>query len=262
LSGSALAKVPKRGVLRILKIRHSTFLVDLDGIRILFDPAFQPNLGLSLLYREAPLKMGIERMGGIDLVAITSDELDHLNPDDLDILAQGRPHVLVPSEEAAKRLRHHGHRRVRVARPGRVIRFRGISVVTTPVPQGPGGHGGVGYRLEKAQRSLWHPGSPPPLYPDDSLLAWARHFPTEVLLGPWDGAEWVGGQPRVMGPDDSLILGALCQARFVIPQHDGLRPNALGQLLLPKPGGRFLRKRPKGAPRVVIPNLGRWYRVR
>lgn len=246
--------------LRLLKVRHSTFVVELGGVRALIDPCFSRDLGLSPFVTAGPPALEPERAGRHELLLVTSGRPDHFDPRGARRLGGGRPWCFVPDDDVARALRDAGHRRVRVVRAGDVFEVAGVEVSVSPSQDGLSGRAAVGYRLSRGGRALWHTGAPPPLDLFAAPLAWARAHPSEVVVACWDAFATVEGRRITMGALDGQILAALAGARVVVPAHDDAAPSALGGLLLrhePGPGERSL----PGGARVVVVEHGVWYRV-
>ncbi len=251
----ALAAASGEGSLRWLKVRHATFLVELDGLRLLFDPWFgrEPLTGVAL---SAPQPVpSVDGVGRVDLLFITSDRWDRFDPFSLRKLGGRDAYCFVPDEDCARRLRSAGYQRVRVTRAGDEWRHGDVTIQVSAAAEG------VGYRVLRRGRSLWNAGSLVPLDVDDAPIDFARRRPSEVVFSGWDpgpGARW----GYAIGKDDALLLAQLARARFVVPQADDVVPTAplrvaagwaLGYDDEPRP--------PPGGPRVVRPERGLWYRV-
>jgi L-ascorbate metabolism protein UlaG (beta-lactamase superfamily) len=76
---------------------HSTFILELDGKRILFDPVFEnagPLPGISRRYDKSPLKR--KELPEIDIVIITHDHYDHLEAATIKYLASKKIEFIVP----------------------------------------------------------------------------------------------------------------------------------------------------------------------
>ena len=76
---------------------HSTFILELDGKRILFDPVFENGGPLPFILRrfgESPLKR--EELPEIDIVVITHDHYDHLEAATIRFLASRNSKFIVP----------------------------------------------------------------------------------------------------------------------------------------------------------------------
>jgi L-ascorbate metabolism protein UlaG (beta-lactamase superfamily) len=76
---------------------HSTFILELDGKRILFDPVFENGGPLPFILRrfdESPIKR--EELPEIDIVIITHDHYDHLETATIKFLASQNIEFIVP----------------------------------------------------------------------------------------------------------------------------------------------------------------------
>lgn len=250
----------ERTTLRLLKVRHSTFLVELGGVRALLDPCFSRDLGLSPFVSARPPALEPERAGRYELLLVTSGRADHFDARALSRLGGGRPWCFAPDDDVARALRDAGHRRVRVVKAGDVFEVAGVEVSVSPSQDGLTGRPAVGYRLARGGRALWHTGAPPPLDVFAAPVSWARAHPSEVVLACWDAFATVEGRRITMSALDGQILAALAGARVVVPSHDDARATALGGLLLSHEPGPDARSLP-GGPRVVVVEHGVWYRV-
>lgn len=245
--------------LRLLKIRHSTFLVDIDGIRALVDPCFARGLGLGPLAVAPPPALEPERIGRHELLLVTSGRADHFDARSARRLG-GRPWCFVPHDDVARALRDAGHRRVRVVTPGDVFEVAGVEVSVSPSQDGLTGAPAVGYRLARNGRSVWHTGAPPPLDVFSEPVRWARAHESELVVACWDAVSSADGRRVTMSALDGQILAALARARVVVPSHDDAALSLLGGLVLRQERGPGARSLP-GGPRVVVVERGVWYRV-
>ncbi|WP_158857427.1 MBL fold metallo-hydrolase [Lunatibacter salilacus] len=78
-------------------IGHSSFILELDGKRILFDPVFENGGPLPFILRRfgaSPIKR--EELPEIDLVVITHDHYDHLETATIKFLASKNTEFIVP----------------------------------------------------------------------------------------------------------------------------------------------------------------------
>lgn len=254
------------GSLRVLKVRHATFLLDLDGARVLLDPWFSAPPG-PVLFTSAPeAALSVLEVGRPHLLLVTSGSWDRFDPRSLHELPSRSAFCLVPDEPTAKALRNLGFRRVRQVRAGDQLRVRGVDVDVGPARddwRGPA----VSYRLERAGRSVWHTGSLVPLDVDDRPGRWAREHPSEVVLGGFD--EGPGAAlADALGRDDAYLLARLARARYLMPQGDEVRPASPWAALLTLWTGALGSDEgtPRvpgvvGGPRVVLAERGLWYRV-
>jgi L-ascorbate metabolism protein UlaG (beta-lactamase superfamily) len=256
----ASAEASRPGSLRLLKVRHSTFLVELADRRVLVDPAFSRGLGFGPLVDAPQPALPAHRVGALDLVCVTQARSDHFDPRGIAELPGRRSHCFVPDEGSARKLRHLGFSRVRVVRPGDRFWVGGVRVDVSPASDGLFGGPAVGYRFGRAGRSLWHTGATAPLDLDDGPARWAREHKSEVVLACWDGAEVADGRRLSSGPLDAQLTAALARARVVIPQHDDAHPTLVGRGLWSREEGVASREIRDG-PRVVVVERGVWYRV-
>jgi L-ascorbate metabolism protein UlaG (beta-lactamase superfamily) len=74
-------------------IGHASFLLTLGGRRLLVDPIFSNRLGP--IARLTPPGLRVEELPGIDVVLVTHNHRDHLDPWSLGRLGRG-PHYVVP----------------------------------------------------------------------------------------------------------------------------------------------------------------------
>ncbi len=81
---SGLAKLP--GDARLLWLGHASFLVELDGIRVLIDPIF--GRAGRIIPRISPAALGPAELPAIDAVLVSHGHHDHLDPPSLRALAQ------------------------------------------------------------------------------------------------------------------------------------------------------------------------------
>jgi L-ascorbate metabolism protein UlaG (beta-lactamase superfamily) len=257
IAPAARAASPGPGALRLLKLRHATFLVDIGGVRALIDPTFVRDLGLGpFLNAPAPALLPAQ-VGAVDLLLVTSGRSDHFAARGLGPIARARPYALVPDDVVAKRLRHLGMRRVRVVEPGDTFTVRGVDVEITPARDLLSGRPAFGYRLRRRGRTLWHTGPLPPIDLFGDAAEFARTHPTEVLLAAADGTR-LGASFRVsMGAEDARLLGEVAGARYVVPAQDGFKPAGLGHLLLKRVESGAAPVRAKLTP----VEDGRWVRV-
>lgn len=245
--------------LRLCKVRHGTFLVDLAGVRVVIDPCFSRHLVSPWLGASVSPARKVEHLGETRLLLVTSPSGETFSPRHLRSLARSQPRCLVPDERVAKQLRSLGLRRVRRVRAGDVMSVAGLRVSVSPRASGPAGDA-VGYHLSARQRSLWFPGDGPPLDVDTGPLAFAGRHPAEVLITRGRAEPgFVGGTGR-MGAEDARLLALQVGAAFCIRAYDDVRPAWLGKILAPS---RSAIVQP-GPERVFEPSIvepGVWYRV-
>lgn len=89
-------------------IGHASFLLSLGGLRVLIDPVFSPRLGLAP--RLTPPGMGLRELPSIDVVVVTHNHRDHMDPWTLERIGP-EPLYVVP-EGNGRLLRRFGAQRV------------------------------------------------------------------------------------------------------------------------------------------------------
>jgi L-ascorbate metabolism protein UlaG (beta-lactamase superfamily) len=265
-AGAALLALPARAAtepasLRLCKLRHSSFLVELGGVRALFDPSFARGLGFGPLLEAPEPGLTASRVGAHQLLLVTSGRADHFHARGARELKGRDTWCLAPSDAVAKKLRGLGYARVRVVGSGDVVMAAGVEVRVSPAAEDVFGGAAVGYRLTRGGRSLWHTGAPRPLDMDGGPVRFAREHESEAVLACWDALSVPHGRRVTMGALDAQLLAALARARVVIPQHDDARPSWLGGLVLGSERGPERRSLPGGPPMVVV-ERGVWYRLR
>src|SRR6476661_2568233 len=91
--------------MRVTYIGHATLLLELDGIRILTDPNFEPKLG-RLLPRVSAPGIALADLPKLDALLLTHAHADHLSFDSLERLPRDIPLIAPPA--VAKWLRRLG----------------------------------------------------------------------------------------------------------------------------------------------------------
>ena len=76
--------------MRVTYIGHATLLLELDGVRILTDPNFEPKLG-RLLPRVSQPGIALADLPKLDALLLTHAHADHLSFDSLDSLPRDIP---------------------------------------------------------------------------------------------------------------------------------------------------------------------------
>src|SRR5438874_6660572 len=79
------------GEAQLTWIGHATFLLTLGGKRILFDPIFAPRI--AVVPRLTPPGLGIDELPPIDLVFVSHNHRDHMDPWTLKRLGPGPRYV-------------------------------------------------------------------------------------------------------------------------------------------------------------------------
>jgi L-ascorbate metabolism protein UlaG (beta-lactamase superfamily) len=236
--------------LRFSKVRYGTFLVELGTIRVLIDPCFEAGLGCGPLYDVAAPVDGPE---SLDLVLVTSARRSAFQPSALGALRARNTPVVVGDAALLSKVRYQGFWRARAVKAGDVVRVAGLEVRASPT-----GGEGVGFHLRAGGRTLWHTARASPLDVDDGPARFAGENAAEVLLACTEGLSGPGRSTA--GPDDALLLGRLATARFLVPAYDDAPLTPLAALLWHRGAGTPPRPLAK-APRVVVAEPSRWYRV-
>lgn len=254
------ARARRATSLRVLKLRHSSFLVELGDARALVDPCFSRGLGFGALVDAPEAALPPGRVGRHEALLVTCGRPDLFSPRTLAALPGRDAYCLVPDDDVRKALRYLGYRRVRVVRGGDEVRVAGLDIAVAPSVDGLGARPAVAYRIARDGRSVFHAGAAPPLDLAGDLVRWARKRWAEVVVAPWD-AWTLGGRRRLtMGSLDAQLLAALMRARAVVSSCDDARPSAVGGLLMSREPGAPQRELAEG-PRVVVAEPGVWYRV-
>ena len=76
----------------IIWLGHSTFLIDVDGIRLITDPCF---VDMAMFKRKAPLPVSAEMLKPIHYALISHDHRDHFDKNTIKILTQSNPNIEV-----------------------------------------------------------------------------------------------------------------------------------------------------------------------
>ncbi|HVY48304.1 MAG TPA: MBL fold metallo-hydrolase [Minicystis sp.] len=79
------------GAPQLTWIGHATFLLTLGGRRVLFDPIFAPRI--AFVRRLAPPGLALEELPPIDVVVVTHNHRDHMDPWTLERLGAGPTYV-------------------------------------------------------------------------------------------------------------------------------------------------------------------------
>ena len=122
---------------RLTWFGHSTFLIELDGKNILFDPVFgqyaapHPLLGRKRYNSEMPIN--IDQLPNIDAVIISHDHYDHLDYESIEKLKDKTDHFFVPLG-VDNHLERWGVAEEKISKMDwwEEEEFKGITVVFTP----------------------------------------------------------------------------------------------------------------------------------
>ena len=204
---------------------HSTFLVELDGLRILTDPVLRSIIGP--LVRSGP-PPDPEAYRDVDLVLISHLHLDHLDLPSIRLLERETP-LVVPRGSAPLLLRNRLRDFIELV-PGETLRFGGLTIRAIRAdhpgqrpPLGPTAPA-MGYELVGADRRIYFAGDTA-LYPEMAALGGP-----DVALLPVAGWGPTRG-PGHLDPADAARATALVRPRIVVPMHWGtFWPRGLGRV--------------------------------
>ncbi len=209
-------------------IGHSSFLIELGGIRALVDPVFARSL--VVLRRQRHPGLDWASLPSIDLVLLTHAHMDHLNVRSLrrvirrtQRLSGRAPEVVVPHgvEDLVSRL---GFARVHTMEWWQEIQIAGISVTMTPAQ-----HWGArlfkdvhrgfgGYVLQAAGVSVYHSGDTAYF---DGFREIGRRLAPEIALLPI-GAYFPDSYRAVhTSPEEALRAFQDLHAEQMVPMHFG-----------------------------------------
>lgn len=229
LEGAALCYQPlPEGEDGVTFIGHSSFLIELGGVRALVDPVFARNL--VVLRRQRLPGLDWRSLPAIDVVLLTHAHMDHLNVGSLRRVIRrtrritGRtPEVVVPTgvEDLVRRL---GFARVHAMAWWEERQVAGLSVTMTPAK-----HWGArmfrdthrgfgGYVLRAGGRSVYHSGDTAYF---DGFREIGRRLSPEVALLPI-GAYYPDSYRAVhTSPEEAVRAFRELGAAVMVPMHYG-----------------------------------------
>jgi L-ascorbate metabolism protein UlaG (beta-lactamase superfamily) len=240
---------------RLHFLGHSTFLIELEGLRILTDPALRPIIGPLVRSGPAP---GPDTYRDIDLVLISHLHLDHLDLPSIRLLGS-EPVFVVPRGTRPLMERNRLHGFVEIA-PGERMAFGGITIRSIRAdhpgqrpPFGPSAPA-MGFVLESRQRRIYFAGDTE-VFPEMRDLG-----DVDIALLPIGGWGLTHG-PGHMDPGEAAEATDLIRPRVVVPMHWGtFWPRGLGRLQADRRHGaaalfaRHVRERELEADiRVALP---------
>jgi L-ascorbate metabolism protein UlaG (beta-lactamase superfamily) len=230
---------------------HAALLIELDGVRILTDPAVRDRIGPLRRVFPAPDR---ELLRSADLVVISHLHWDHADLPSLRQLARSTP-IVVPAGAGAW-LTRHGFHDVREMSAGDTATIDGVEVTAVPAihsgfrpPRGPTAET-LGY-VFRASRSVYFAG--------DTALFDAMAELTgglDLALIPVWGWGPTLGRGLHMDPDQAAQSLALLRPRVAVPIHWGTYwPQAMGKIrpeLLVEPPAAFVEFAHERAPKVRV----------
>jgi L-ascorbate metabolism protein UlaG (beta-lactamase superfamily) len=218
----------ERDELGVTFIGHSSFLLQIDGRRILVDPVFSKRL--VLLRRQRHPGVVIEDLPPIDLVLLTHAHMDHLDMSSLRrviratrALAGHAPEVVVPRgvEDLVERL---GFSQVHQLEWWNSITVQGLKVTMTPCKHWGArmfrdSHRGYGgYVIEGGGQSVYHSGDTAYF---DGFREIGRRLKPEVALLPI-GAYFPDSYRSVHTSPEEAVKGFVeLGAEQMVPMHYG-----------------------------------------
>jgi L-ascorbate metabolism protein UlaG (beta-lactamase superfamily) len=181
-------------VMRIAHFGHSCVLVDIDGVKILFDPG--------------NFSHGFEGITGLDAIAVTHQHPDHIDPHRIGQLLANNPQARLLSDAQTAQLRDEPWEAVHA---GNVLTVGGIQITG-----GGGRHAVIHPEIPVIDNTVFQLGTPQDpaqfVHPGDSL--WVPSAPVGVLAVP-AAAPWM----RISEAVDYLRAVA---PRTALPIHWGI----------------------------------------
>lgn len=195
----------------LTRLVHGSFLVDLDGQRMLVDPWFHSGV---VTRQSEPLGLLPQQLPAVQAVLVTDDDGDHLDARALGELAEKVPRAIVPAPLAG-RLRDLGFKEVTPLTAWESTTLGDVRI--TGVPSGQG-DSALGYVLEGAGASFYFAGDAP-WFPE--LTEIAAKFPRlEVAVLPVGGERDVGVRTE-MGAEQAADAAKLLGAQRIVPAQYG-----------------------------------------
>lgn len=217
-------------------IGHATVLVEIDGVRLLTDPALTASLAHLRRRRPTPT------LEAVDVVAISHLHMDHFHRPSLRRIADAKPRILLPAGSTSL-LRGLGFVDVVEMRPGDsadITQRAGQVHVDAVHAEHSGARGphsrlaaqAMGFVFRSTNRSVYFAGD------TDLFEGMTDIGPVDLALVPvWGWGPTLGD--RHLNPITAARATALLQAKHVIPIHWGtyspVRPRRGNPLWLDRP---------------------------
>jgi L-ascorbate metabolism protein UlaG (beta-lactamase superfamily) len=219
-------------------VGHATALIELDGVRVLTDPALTRRL--AHLRRHHPVDL--DELGDIDAVLISHVHMDHLHLPSLRLL--GPDLLLLVPDGAGAMLRRHGFATREVV-VGDHVPLAAVDVEVVPAvhPDRRGPHSrvradAIGYVLRGPSGTVYFPGD------TDLFAAMADLGSVDVALLPIGGWGPTVGEGH-LDPDGAARASVLLRPRLVVPIHWGTYSPITGRRGAPawlhRPAEQFAR---------------------
>jgi L-ascorbate metabolism protein UlaG (beta-lactamase superfamily) len=208
-------------------IRNATLRLEIDGMRLLFDPMLDPagarppvedtdnDLRNPLVELPEPAELVV---AGLDAVLVSHMHSDHFDATAAELLPRDLPLLCQPDD--AERLRGHGFADVRPVE--RTAALGGIAIRRTPARHGSGATAvamapASGFVLRGADgRAIYLAGDS--VYYDGVEQVLERERPDVVVVHA-GAAHFSGGDPIVMDADDVVALARAAPAARVVAVH-------------------------------------------
>ena len=215
--------------MRVTYIGHATLLLELDGVRILTDPNFEPKLG-RLLPRVSEPGIELADLPKLDALLLTHAHADHLSFDSLERLPRDIPLIAPPA--VAKWLRRLGFDSARALGPGESMRIDRVELHAAAAT-----HKGNRYGFDRwraAANMYLLDGSTSTFFAGDTALVddthhlvehtlWNRGRELDLALLPIGYAPWwkPGFRKGHLTHEDALDLFERLRASVLVPYHWG-----------------------------------------
>ena len=215
--------------MRVTYIGHATLLLELDGVRILTDPNFEPKLG-RLLPRVSAPGIALADLPKLDALLLTHAHADHLSFDSLERLPRDIPLIAPPA--VAKWLRRLGFDSAVALAPGESMRVSSVALHAAAAT-----HKGNRYgfdRWRSAANMYLLDGSTSIFFAGDTALVedthrlvertlWERGRELDLALLPIGYAPWwkPGFRRGHLTHEDALDLFERLRASVFVPYHWG-----------------------------------------
>ncbi|HEY6827388.1 MAG TPA: MBL fold metallo-hydrolase [Gemmatimonadaceae bacterium] len=215
--------------MRVTYIGHATLLLELDGVRILTDPNFEPKLG-RLLPRVSAPGIALADLPKLDALLLTHAHADHLSFDSLERLPRDIPLIAPPA--VAKWLRRLGFDSALPLAPADSMRLSTVTLHAAAAT-----HKGNRYgfdRWRSAANMYLLDGSTTTFFAGDTALVedthhlvertlWQRGRELDLALLPIGYAPWwkPGFRRGHLTHEDALELFERLRASVFVPYHWG-----------------------------------------